>query len=113
MAPSGRSSLYVELALRERPNLDQLLPGVFSGLTEMGVIERRSDVAFVRLRHLEHAYVIYDRHHSSALRVIEAFFGSLGIVSTGRYGGWNYSSMEDALDFGEDAARWALELGPS
>jgi protoporphyrinogen oxidase len=108
MVPSGRASLYVELASRERPELSRLMPEVLSGLREMGVIDGPSDVAFVRLRHLAHAYVIYDRHRSPALDAIEPFLDSLGIVSSGRYGGWNYSSMEDALEFGQHAAKRAL-----
>jgi hypothetical protein len=32
------------------------------------------------------------------------------IVSSGRYGAWNYSSMEDALLMGRDAARDAQAL---
>ena len=30
------------------------------------------------------------------------------IISNGRYGGWNYSSMGDALRFGRDAAQQAV-----
>jgi hypothetical protein len=33
-----------------------------------------------------------------------------GVVSSGRYGAWNYSSMEDALLMGRDAARRAQAL---
>ena len=33
---------------------------------------------------------------------------SLGVISTGRYGAWNYSSMEDALGFGAAAAERSL-----
>jgi hypothetical protein len=33
-----------------------------------------------------------------------------GIISAGRYGGWNYSAMEDALIFGRAAAQEAREI---
>jgi protoporphyrinogen oxidase len=107
MAPADGASLYVELCDRALPDLDELLPRVLEGLIEMGMLRRASDVAFARLRHIEHAYVIYDRNHTPALAQIQPFLESIGVISTGRYGGWNYSSMEDALLFGRDAARLA------
>jgi protoporphyrinogen oxidase len=95
-----------------RPDLEQVIPRVLSGLVEMGVIESASDVAFVRPRHLAHAYVLYDHEHAPALAVIEPFLAEHRVISTGRYGGWNYSSMEDALRFGRQAAERALVSGP-
>ena len=83
-------------------------PEVLAGLCELGVIDSAKDVRFVRARHLEQAYVIYDAARAPALSVIEPYLESLGVISTGRYGGWNYSSMEDALHFGLGAAERAL-----
>src|SRR5688572_10426154 len=108
MAPVGGSSLYVELVERRVPDLSRLVPEVLAGLCELGVIENTGDVRFVRARHLEQAYVIYDSQRAPALSVIEPYLESLGVISTGRYGAWNYSSMEDALGFGAAAAERAL-----
>lgn len=107
MAPAGAAGLYVELAGREPPDLSTLLPEVVQGLLELGWIRAPADVAFARLRRLDHAYVIYDHAYRAALSVIHPFLESVGVLSTGRYGAWNYSSMEDALNFGSDAAAWA------
>jgi hypothetical protein len=41
---------------------------------------------------------------------VRPFLEEQGICLRGRYGAWNYSSMEDALLFGRDAARAAAEL---
>jgi protoporphyrinogen oxidase len=108
MAPSGGASLYVELVDRKSPDLSQLVPEVLAGLCELGVIQNASDVRFVRARHLEQAYVLYDAERAPALSVIEPFLESIGVISTGRYGAWNYSSMEDAIRFGTEAAERAL-----
>jgi protoporphyrinogen oxidase len=108
LAPPGTASLYVELAGREASNSEQALASVLPGLLEMGAVRSAADIAFARLRRLDYAYVIYDREYEAALGVIRPFLESLHIVSTGRYGGWNYSSMEDALRFGADAAQQAL-----
>lgn len=104
MAPDGSAGLYVELADRGVPNLDTLIPDVLRGLREMGIIDSAADVLFTRLREIEHAYVIYDHQRQGALDVILPFLESSGVFSTGRYGGWNYSSMEDAIEFGRNAA---------
>ncbi len=108
MAPPGAACLYVELVSREEPALQNLWPDVQTGLAEMGFIKSADDVAFCRVRRIDHAYVIYDRHREPALATIDEYLKSVNILSTGRYGGWNYSSMEDALDFGERAAETAL-----
>lgn len=109
MAPAGAACLYVELADRSEPVLSQLWPKVESGLIEMGLLRSPNDVAFCRVRRIDHAYVLYDRAREPALATIEQYLKSQGILSTGRYGGWNYSSMEDALEFGEQAAAEAAE----
>jgi protoporphyrinogen oxidase len=105
LAPPGCSSLYVELANREPPHLEQLLPRIYSNLQELGVIRSPADVRFARLRKLDYAYVIYDFAYEQALATIRPFLEASQVTSTGRYGGWNYSSMEDALQFGRSAAR--------
>lgn len=110
MAPPNKACLYVELAARERPDLRELLPRIASDLREMKLIDSDHAIRFARLRTIEHAYVIFDAEHEPALAVIRPFLRASGIVSAGRYGGWNYSSMEDALLFGRDAAREAAEI---
>jgi protoporphyrinogen oxidase len=110
MAPAGRANLYVELADRTEPNLAELLPQVAEGLIEMGIIERASDIAFARLRKIDFAYVIFDHDYFEALTTLRPFLEQHRIISAGRYGDWNYSSMEDALAFGQTAATKAAAL---
>jgi protoporphyrinogen oxidase len=108
LAPPGKGSLYVELAGRSEPDLDALWPDVLAGLTEMGVVRSQADVRFVRLRRLDCAYVVFDHEYYPALAVIEPFLAAERVISTGRYGAWNYSSMEDALAMGRSGAELAL-----
>ena len=110
LAPEGKSSLYVELADRREPSLPDLLPRVADGLVEMGLASRAGAIRFARLRRIDYAYVVFDHDYYGALERIRPFLAEAGIVSAGRYGGWNYSSMEDALLFGRDAAREAARL---
>ncbi len=110
LAPPGKSSLYVELADRRAPHAERALAEVVTGLRELGLLKSQQDIELCRLRSIEHAYVIYDHEYRAALDVIEPFLLSQRVISTGRYGGWNYSSMEDALLMGQSAAQRAQEL---
>ncbi len=107
MAPQGKAGLYVELSSREPQALETLLPAVADGLSDMRIIERASDIRFARLRRIDHAYVVFDHAYYPSLQAIQPFLEEQRIVSAGRYGGWNYSSMEDALIFGQKAAAQA------
>ncbi|MEJ7728984.1 MAG: NAD(P)-binding protein [Polyangiaceae bacterium] len=105
LAPPGKSSLYVELADRAEPDLAALLPQVAAGLVEMGLLQGPGAIEFARARRIDYAYVVFDDHYFRSLETITAFLEEQGLVSAGRYGGWNYSSMEDALRFGAAAAK--------
>jgi protoporphyrinogen oxidase len=112
MAPPGKACLYVELAERSPPDLGEILPRVTEGLMELGLISAPGEVAFARVRKIDYAYVIFDHAYFDALATVKAFLEQKQIVPAGRYGNWNYSSMEDALIFGRDAAALAQELLP-
>lgn len=105
MAPPGKANLYVELASRKEPDLPTVLPQITQDLIEMRIIEKPDDVAFARARFIKHAYVVFDHHYYAALDVLKPFFREHAIIPAGRYGDWNYSSMEDALLFGRNAAQ--------
>lgn len=110
MAPPGKANLYVELADRAEPHLPTLLPRVAEGLVEMGLIDSPRAIRFARVRRIDHAYVVFDHDYFPSLEVIQPFLEASRIVTAGRYGGWNYSSMEDALRFGREAAVKAGDL---
>jgi protoporphyrinogen oxidase len=107
MAPENGACFYVELADRNEPDLDVIVPQVAAGMVEMGILKSAEDIAFVRKRKIEHAYVLYDHAYVPSLEVLTPFWQQNKVVSAGRYGAWNYSSMEDALIFGRDAAALA------
>jgi protoporphyrinogen oxidase len=86
------------------------LPRVAQGLIEMGVIDTADEIEFARARRIDFAYVIFDHEYFAALDVIRPFLEEARIVSSGRYGDWNYSAMEDAISFGKSAAERASQL---
>ncbi len=110
MAPPGKACLYVELVDRQEPDLKTLLPEVARGLLEMGLIDHPEAILFARVRRLDHAFVIFDHAYDASLAVVKGFLSRRKITTTGRYGGWNYSAMSDAIGFGRDAAAGATAL---
>jgi len=110
LAPPDGGCFYVELASREEPDVAKIAPGIARDMAEMKLISDPSDVLFMRARLIEHAYVVFDHGYFDALAVIKPFLREQHILSHGRYGAWNYSSMEDALIYGRDAAREAQEI---
>jgi len=110
LAPPGTGSLYVELAERSEPNLAELMPRVTAALVEMGVLDDARHVRFARVRRIDYAYVIFDHAYYGALETIRPFLAEARILSTGRYGGWQYGAMEDALREGAEAAAASVKL---
>ena len=108
MAPAGHGSLYVELSDRgPMPKLDDILPETARALAAAGAINSADDVLFAELKEIKYAYVVFDDAHAQATATIHAWLTARDIRSCGRYGAWVYSSMEDALLDGMEAAAWA------
>jgi protoporphyrinogen oxidase len=108
LAPEGKACFYVELADRTPPDMDVLVPSVAKAMTEMGILKSPADLAFARLRKIDFAYVVFDHNYFEATETVFIYLDAVRLISAGRYGGWNYSSMEDALIFGRDAVKKAL-----
>ncbi len=69
-----------------------------------GMLRNRSDILFSIAVKIDYAYVIQDMHCSHNRDLLLKYFSRRGIFSMGRFGAWKYSSMEDALLDGQDAA---------
>ncbi len=108
MAPRGGSSLYVEMTARDVVCDQNTL---VRGLIEIGAMGSEDDLVFAEHRQLSCAYVLFDKHWASARGRVLDWLRQHGILSTGRYGGWTYNSMEDALIMGMEAADWVQAGG--
>ena len=53
---------------------------------------------------IPYAYVIFDEHYDPCRKQILDYLAANGAFSGGRWGGWNYGGMEDALLEGKQAA---------
>jgi protoporphyrinogen oxidase len=69
------------------------------------MIHRAEDILFAQANEIPNAYVLYDEHYGEAKAAILTFLEHTGIQTAGRYGQWEYSSMEDAIIAGRRCAQ--------
>jgi protoporphyrinogen oxidase len=112
MAPEGHSSVWVEASYNAQRPLDRqrARSDAIEGLREMGWLRDERDIAAEWLLDIPCAYVTFDAQHAAATRTIHEYLEATGIRATGRYGRWEYSSMEDALIHGRNAANGILGM---
>lgn len=109
MAPRGCSSIWAERSLlRDEPfDENEVVARTEDDLRRAGLLRPADRVVFRRVGVLDPAYVLYDRHRARTLPGILAALEAQGIRSTGRFGAWEYNSMEGAMQAGIAAADWA------
>jgi len=101
-ATPGHGALYVEVGLRPQ-ELDQtdlvrdLQPRVLRSLEELGWIKSR-EIACVVIHVMRHAYIHHTLQRDRALQTILTRLRQADIHPIGRYGLWDYISMEDSMD---------------
>lgn len=105
LAPPGKSSLYVEVANDIVASDDEVKLSVRAFLRSQGWLDDDSQVEVEEVRHIRYGYVVFDKHYFPAKDTIFPWLLDRGVHSLGRYGGWVYSSMEDALMDGYSYAR--------
>lgn len=111
LAPRGCSSLYVERSLQRDESLDpdSVIDAAVEDLRRAGILWRGDRIVYRRVRVLDPAYVIYDRFRADNVPRLLESLTRLGIHSAGRFGFWEYSSMESAIRAGMDLA---ARIGP-
>ena len=114
VAPRGCSSLYVERSLRREESFDdeEVVSTAIDDLRRVGILWKGDRIVYRRVSVLDPAYVIYDRFRARNVPEVLEQLGSIGIHSAGRFGAWEYSSMEGAMRDGRElAARLRESLG--
>ena len=106
-APPGCRSYYVELSGAGAQMLNQpesLKARVLADLRQARILSEKDEILFMQLSEIPFAYVIFDQNYESSREVIFQFLAEHDIVTGGRWGGWGYGGMEDALLDGKAAA---------
>ncbi len=104
LAPAGHRSFYVEFSARAPLEPAAVEPQALAALLDTGFLRSRSDVLFAETRHIPHAYVVHDAAYGPAREAVRRWLADRDVLTAGRYGNWEYSSMEDALLAGRESA---------
>jgi protoporphyrinogen oxidase len=73
-------------------------------LRKARILSDRDEILFMELCEIPFAYVIFDQNYERCRKVIFDYLASQGILTRGRWGGWGYGGMEDAMLDGKAAA---------
>jgi protoporphyrinogen oxidase len=108
----GYSAMYVEIGISpddaDRVDLVQSLqPDVLRSLEKLGWINSR-DVVCVVTHTLRHAYVHHTNSRDRVVRLILDRLRKHNVCAIGRYGLWDYTSMEDSMESARDAVLEAI-----
>jgi protoporphyrinogen oxidase len=104
LAPEGMRSFAVEFSHAGPIDPGPLAAHAVESLHGLGLLDR-ARVPLLRTRTIPVAYVLFDHHHAAARTHVVAHLRRNGVHVAGRYGNWEYSSMEDAILSGRAAAR--------
>jgi len=109
--PKGRSSIYTEISYsKNKPiNRKKIVRKVLNDLQKSGILNKKNRVSVLDINDIKYGYPIYDRNYLQATTVIKEFLVRNNIFSCGRYGSWQYMSMEDAILDGKRAAEGIMK----
>jgi len=112
-APRGYGVISAEVSYTpgQRPPLALALARCKRELRALGQIAGERDVIDELVVDFPHAYVVFDRAHDRARKAALRFLADHRILSIGRYGGWVYGGMVDALVEGRDTGRLIAAYG--
>ena len=70
---------------------------MLSSLRESGCIGAKDSVVVRDTNEIPYGYVIYDRNRAQAVNRIKEYLGRHDVLCAGRYGSWEYLSMEGTM----------------
>jgi protoporphyrinogen oxidase len=105
LAPPDTATFSVEYSHHGELSLAQAERHAVEDLVRSQMVHSADDILFTRGREIPNAYVLYDDAYGPAKTEILRFLEHAGIQTAGRYGQWEYSSMEDAILGGRACAR--------
>lgn len=100
------NTFYLEFSYKSNTscdsvNLERRVPHL---LKRLGFIREESDIIDIRPFFIKYAYVIFDKNYKRCTSTIFDYLSKHRVYSIGRYGKWEYSSMQDAILQGKESA---------
>jgi protoporphyrinogen oxidase len=110
VAPEGCGSIYAEVAYSDGagPDAEYVAEKVMETLVTTGLIDPSTGISAKVDLAMPCAYVFHDLYRAKHLDSILESLREKNIQSVGRYGAWEYSAMQDAIEWGLSAAREVL-----
>ena len=110
VAPEGASSMYIEITHRpeEKLDVDAVTVRSVADLEKCGILRKGDRILTRHVIDIKFAYVVFDDHRQTHLQALIDYLESRDIYTAGRYGRWNYFSMEDSILSGKAAAERIL-----
>jgi len=110
MTPPGCSSMYVEIGYRPDEPFDEAraMKDAVRGLLQCGLLKSEKEIITRNILRIPIAYVTYNWERTTLVQKILPYLESERVYSIGRFGGWKYSYMEEAILEGKAAAEKVL-----
>lgn len=106
LCPEGTSSMYVEISYgKQKISNEKMLKKTIGELKYAGILNSSDKIISECILDIPYAYVIYDNNRNTALKTIRKYLRKNFIFTGGRYGGWKYSTMEDAILEGKEITK--------
>ena len=104
--PAGASAIYVEVAFshRERPVMSDVINRVLAAFERMDWLQKK-DCSVIAANWIDCAYVHFQPDREAVVGRIMTLLGARDVHPIGRYGLWDYISMEDSIYSGIETAR--------
>ena len=112
MSPEGAYSLSVEASFLPRfvPNFERWKSKIIKNLLRIKFLPSLRDICIAKELIIPFAYVIPDSNYKNSREIVLSFLSKHAILNIGRYGLWEYSSIQDAILEGEIAAKSVHEI---
>jgi UDP-galactopyranose mutase len=106
VAPDGTSSIYIEITHHphETVDVEHAFERSLVDLQKCGILSASDRVLTRHVLDIKFAYVVFDEHRRSHLQSLIDYLAVADIYTAGRYGQWDYYSMEDSILSGKAAA---------
>jgi protoporphyrinogen oxidase len=110
LTPRDTSSIYIEIThpRGDPANVDALFERSLIDLRKCGILRKEDRILTRHVIDIDFGYVVFDQHRQTHLESLIDYLASRSIYTAGRYGRWDYFSMEDSILSGKAAAEQVL-----
>jgi protoporphyrinogen oxidase len=110
LAPPNTSSIYIEITYGggQKPDLESAYARALDDLQKCGILNKSDRILTRNIIDIRCAYIVFDENRLKHIDSLIAYLASRDFFTAGRYGKWDYYSMEDSMLSGKAAAEQIL-----